>query len=399
MVMSTPKKKQLTKTQAYNAIMNTAYQPSSGARQRKRPTTTEKTRSIPQEKESRRWLTWKKAILLLFLIILTPFLVIGIWDLRNFSNATQKLFGTSNAFGILAQTPPESTDGRTNILLVGYSADDPNHGGAMLTDSIMILSMNKDKQSGYMLSVPRDLYVTIPGHGKAKINEAYQDGERAGFAEEGYSPGGVGLLEKVIAENFAITIHNYALIDYATVRDVVDALGGVTVTIDSPDERGIYDPNFQPQEGGPLELSNGQHTIDGQTALRLTRARGATYGSYGFPQSDFNRTQNQQQVLAAIKNELNWKLVLDPRTNGKIFNAVGNNVKTDIKLSEVIPLYRMFTSVPSDKLQSVSLNNIDEKNLLRSYRTPTGQSALIPAAGMNDYDAIQAVIAQFNTTH
>ncbi len=380
--------------------MNTAYQPASAARQRKRLNGSEApVQAAPRQKESKRWLTWKKAILLLFLLILTPFLVIGIWDLHNFSNATQKLFGTSNAFGILAHTPPDSTDGRTNILLVGYSADDPNHGGATLTDSIMILSMNKDKKSGYMLSVPRDLYVMIPGHGRAKINEAYQDGERAGFAEEGYSPGGIGLLEKVIAENFGITIHNYALIDYATVRGVVDALGGVAVTIDSPDERGIYDPNFQPEEGGPLELSNGQHTIDGQTALRLTRARGATYGSYGFPQSDFNRTQNQQQVLAAIKNELNWTLVLDPRTNGKIFSAVGDNVKTDIKLSEVIPLYRMFTSIPSDKLQSVSLHDIDKKNLLRGYQTPSGQSAVIPVAGISNYDDIQAAIEQFNTTY
>src|SRR5690606_41148422 len=66
-----------------------------------------------------------------------------------------------------------------------------------------------------------------------------------------------------------VEIHNYAIFDYAAVRDIVDALGGITVDIKSPDERGIYDPNFQPQEGGPLQLPNGPQKIDGQTALRL----------------------------------------------------------------------------------------------------------------------------------
>lgn len=384
-----PAKKQLTKTQSYNALMNTSYQPATG---RRKPVARDIEADTEQTEEKKRWLTWKKGILLFLLLLLTPFLIIGIWDLKNFSNATSKLFGTGNAFGILAQTPPKQTEGRTNILLVGYSADDPNHGGATLTDSIMVLSLNKDKKTGYMLSIPRDLYVDIPGEGYAKINEAYQDGERASFNEAGLPPGGIGLLEKTVSQVTGLEIHNYALINYTAVREIVDALGGVIVNIQSPDPRGIYDPNFQPHEGGPLKLSNGQQEIDGQTALRLTRARGATYGSYGFPQSDFNRTQNQQLVLNAIKSELNWKLVLDPRTNGKIFSAAGNNIQTDVKLAEVIPLYRMFTSVPADQLKSVTLNNVNEVNLLRSYRTRAGQSALIPAAGIDSYEDIQSAI-------
>jgi len=373
----------------YHKLVNTAYQPTTT---RRRPLSEESLLKTQPEEDKKRWFTWKKGLLLFFLVLLTPFVVIGIWDLKNFSNATSKLFGSSNAFGILAQTPPKSTDGRTNILLVGYSADDPEHGGATLTDSIMVLSLDKDRKSGYMLSIPRDLYVDIPGEGYAKINEAFQDGERSGFHEPGAPAGGMGLLEKTVTQVTGLEIHNYALINYTTVREIVDALGGITVNIQSPDPRGIYDPNFQPQEGGPLKLPNGPQTVDGQTALRLTRARGATYGSYGFPESDFNRTQNQQLVLNAIKAELNWKLVLDPRTNGKIFNAVGNNIQTDVKLSEVIPLYRMFTSVPNDQLKSVTLNNINDVNLLRGYTTRLGQSALIPAAGIDNYEDIQAAI-------
>src|SRR5690606_38271004 len=138
----------------------------------------------------------------------------------------------------------------------------------------------------------------------------------AGFREPGYPPGGIGLLRKIVSENLGMELHYHALVNYGAVREIVDALGGITVDVQSPDERGLYDPNFQEFEGGPLLLQNGPQTVDGVVALQLTRARGATSGSYGFPQSDFNRTQNQQLVVGAILRELNWTLVLDPRTNG-----------------------------------------------------------------------------------
>lgn len=377
-----PKKYDLHRTMSYSPGGSAATTSLSGAKFAKENT---------EDKKKKRLFGWKRILLLLFLILLTPLLVIVIWDLKNFSKASQSLFGSSNMFSLLATDQLKSTnDGRTNVLVIGYSADDPGHGGAKLTDSIMVMSLDKPNKTGYTLSIPRDLYVNIPDYGKAKINEAYQAGER----KTGSPAGGVSLLSDVITENFAIDIHYYVIIDYGATKNIVDALGGVTVNIESPDPRGIYDPNFKPEEGGPLKLPNGPNQIDGQTALRLTRARGATYGSYGFPQSDFNRTQNQQKVLSAIKSELNWKLVLDPRTNSKIFEAVADNVQTNLKISEVIPIYRLFTSIPADQLTPITLNDVNKVNLLASYRTPSGQSALVPAAGINDFSDIQQALKQ-----
>jgi polyisoprenyl-teichoic acid--peptidoglycan teichoic acid transferase len=337
---------------------------------------------------------WKRLLVLLIVTLFALILVIGIWDLHNFSGASNKLFGTGNLFSMLNTGQLGENNGRVNILLVGYSADDPGHAGAQLTDSIMVMSLNKADRSGYMLSVPRDLYVNIPGYGHAKINEAYQAGQLNGFNESGYPSGGMGLLEKVIADNLGIQVQRYAIFDYGAVKEIVDALGGISVTIQSPDPRGIYDPNFKPVEGGPLKLENGTHVIDGQTALRLTRARGSTYGSYGFPLSDFNRTKNQQQVLTAIKSKLNWTLVLNPRKNGQIFNAAADNIKTDIDVSEVLPLYSLFNGVSTANLKPVTLNDVNGVNLLRGYFTPTGEDALIPAAGINNFSRIQEAISQ-----
>lgn len=337
---------------------------------------------------------FRRFFVAILLLILTLALVIAVWNLRNFSSASKKLFGTGNTFSVLRTTPLNSSnDSRVNILLIGYSADDPGHEGATLTDSIQVLSLNQATNTGYMLSIPRDLYVRIPDYGQAKINEAYQAGEAANFNEPGYAPGGPGLLQKIIDETFEIKIGYYTIINYAAVKSTVDALGGVTVNIQSSDPRGLYDPNFRPQEGGPLKLANGPQHLDGQTALNLTRARGATFGSYGFPQSDFNRTQHQQQVFAAIREKLSWELLLHPQKNGRIFDAVASNIQTNIKISEVIPLYRLLKQVPDSSLKPVNLREFNGVNLLASYTTPYGQSALIPAAGIHDYDQIQKAIS------
>lgn len=336
-------------------------------------------------------------LLLILAICLGLILTIIAWDIRNFSNASQKLFGTDNAWEVLRTQPlKRAPNGRTNILLVGYSIDAPGHGGADLTDSILIVSLDQTKQSGFMLSVPRDLYVDIPGYGTARINEAHQAGEALDFRESGRPRGGMGLLQKVISETFDIELHYYALINFTSVKEIVDALGSIDVTINNEDPRGIYDPAFPPEQGGPLKLANGTHTIDGQTALRLARARGASYGSYGFPRSDHNRTQHQQQVFMAIKHKLDWKLVLDPRTNGKIFDAAGDNIKTDLTIGEVIPFYRLLTNVPNGDLKPISLSDINKQNLLTGITTPSGQQVLIPRAGMADYSEIQATVKQLS---
>src|SRR5207253_1888626 len=90
--------------------------------------------------------------------------------------------------------------GRVNVLVVGYSVDDPGHPGASLTDSIILLSMNTTNHSGYMLSIPRDLYVKIPGGGYGKINEAYKDG-------------GMNTLEQIVSNDFGTTVDYYMLVN------------------------------------------------------------------------------------------------------------------------------------------------------------------------------------------
>src|SRR5688500_7781626 len=94
---------------------------------------------------------YKRVLAIALIMVVIPIVVIGIWDYKNISNASKKRFGTVNLVEAVPPASIEGSDGsRVNILVVGYSADDPGHAGGNLTDSIMILSLHKENKTGYM---------------------------------------------------------------------------------------------------------------------------------------------------------------------------------------------------------------------------------------------------------
>lgn len=342
---------------------------------------------------------WKKVLKRTLIVLALLLVLAGVWVGWKFVSNGVKIFGWNGLKDIFTSKELRGEDeGRVNILLAGNSTDDPGHSGAALTDSIMIVSINtKDKEhkDGYIMSIPRDLYVDIPDAGYAKINEAYQDGENANFREPGYAEGGMGLLQKTVAQHFGIKIHYYALVNYTALKQAVDAVGGVQITVASSDPRGLYDPSPDLANGRkPLvDLPNGTVTLTGAEALGLARARGHGYGSYGFGTSDFARTEHQRQILVGLKDKAASAGTLsNPIKLGQLFDSMGNNVETDLELGEARRLYDLIKEISSQKIKSVSLNDVDGKNLLQSYRTRFGQSALVPAAGIDDYSEIQAYL-------
>lgn len=360
-------------------------------------------RQRPAASKSRRSIPWKKIFkrtsLALGLIVL---LTAGWFGWRLFENS-KRVFGDSNIFGFLNATKLKGEDqGRTNILLAGVSTDDPGHSGAELTDSIMLISIDTTNKQAFMLSIPRDLWVDIPDYGYSKINAANAYGEGDGYSQPGYPEGGMGLLEQTLSETLEVPIHYYAKLNYSALRDAVNAVGGITVNIQSSDKRGLYDPNISKADQGPLKLPNGEQTIDGQTALNLSRARGDPTNdgriAYGFEKSDFTRTEHQRMLLLALKNKVaSSSTFTNPVKLAELLEVVGKNTKTDLQPGEFRRLYDLGRQIDSNNINSLSLNDANGVNLLASYRTADGASALIPAAGVSDFSDIQLYIKKAMT--
>ena len=355
--------------------------------------------NVHAHKKERSWrrIAKRTSIVTVVLIVL-----VGGWLGFKFARNTTKVF-KGNIFGIFKTTKLKGEDkGRVTILLAGNSADDPGHSGANLTDSILLVSIDTVNNNGYMLSIPRDLWVDYGtdecslGY-SGKINAVYECGEDVNFNEAGYPKGGMGLLEKDVEEYFGVDINYYALINYTALRDAVNAIGGVDYTVDSDDPRGIYDPSFDYYTRGPLvKLSNGKHTLNGQQALNLARARGDAYGAYGYPRADFTRTEYQRQLLLAIKDKsLSIGVLSNPAKVSSLSDAIGNNVKTDFRTDEIRRLYDLSKLINNNNVRSVGLADTNV-NLITTGPI-NGVSAVIPRAGVGNYTDIQAFIKRLTS--
>ncbi len=342
-----------------------------------------------QKQKGRFKRTLKKVLKIFGIILLVAVLAFG----ARFYKDIAKLTGNRNPFSLFGAFRPAHLDnenGRINILVAGNSADDAGHNGASLTDSIMVMSVNTRNNTAMMLSVPRDLWVNVPGNGHSKINAAY-------------TYGGMDALKGVIEDNLDIPIHYTVLVNYSAFRDLVNAVGGITIKIDSPDRRGIYDSSLDYTTRNCCALAkypNGSVNLDGKQALNLARARGDGYGSYGFPGTDFTRTEYQRKMLLAIKDKASsTSVIANPFKVSNLVDAVGRNVKTDLQLSQLQTLYTYMKKIPDNKIDSYNINTLkgDNTTMLANYTTKDGQSALIPAAGIDDFAEIAAQIQKLFT--
>ncbi|WP_405582330.1 LCP family protein [Streptomyces sp. NBC_01190] len=208
-----------------------------------------------------------------------------------------------------AALPPPSKDGSETFLLVGLDArsDLPTTGkdakapewkpGAQRSDTMMLVHLPADHSHAYVVSLPRDSWVSIPGHGQAKLNAAF-------------SWGGPPLLIDTVQRLTRVKIDHLAVIDWSGFKKLTDAVGGVDITVDKTVSR-LHGP------GGVWTA--GTHHMDGGEALDYVRER------YGLPNGDLDRTHRQQNFLRAVlakmlsggtfSNPLKLKRTLDQVTS------------------------------------------------------------------------------------
>jgi LCP family protein required for cell wall assembly len=327
-------------------------------------------------------LLWSIIFLLLGAIAYGVFFLRKLNSLGNQINAgqtgqkAQTLFDTITSIAQLTKNNSlelKNSDGeRINILLLGVAGR--GKPGQNLTDTIMIANINLKTNQVALLSLPRDLYVSVPNSNwQTKINTIYQSGLNNTKNEtEAITP----LLE-TIKEITSLDMHYYAVLNFDGFKKVIDAIGGVNVA----NERDIYDarypgPNYSYET---FDLKKGFQHLDGDLALKYARER------HDDPLGDFGRAKRQQQIIQATKNKLfSTSTLFNIRSVNDLFDALGENVKTNLTPRELESFFELSKKLDTDNIINAAVDAWNKDSLLKVshvFYDNTPAFILIPRVG------------------
>ena len=226
--------------------------------------------------------------------------------------------------GSVIELAPWDGQSRYTIIVAGLDRREDQTNEPVRTDSLMLVSIDPADRSIGLLSIPRDLWVEIPGQeDRDRINRAYFLGEVRGAG------GGPRLLQQTVSWNLGMRVHNYVLVDFKVLVDFVDLLGGIEVTIDYT----INDERYPDNNYGydPFYLAPGTHVLDGEDALRFARTR---HGN-----NDVLRAGRQQQVLGGIRERvlsINFLQLMVQLP--ALLGSLNENLQTGLDLQQIVQL-------------------------------------------------------------
>ena len=264
-----------------------------------------------------------------------------------------------------ATPPPLDSKQRINILLLGSDNDQKFPQDALLSQTMIVVSIDPATHQVTLLSLPRDLWVPIPGYASAKIDLAY-------------AKGGPSLARATVEKAFKIPIHYYAWVGLSGLVRVVDRVGGVDIDVLHPVLDDNYPNDFSDSGYGTerVYLAAGPQHLDGRHALQYVRSR------HGDLLSDFGRSIRQQQVLLAIQQRTaGMDLVTALPSFARDLNG---HVKTDLDLLRLTQLMLFMRGLhPGDVHQAFITPYV------RDAVSPDGQQILLA-----DWPAVDRYLRQ-----
>ena len=346
------------------------------------------------------------------------------------SHVINKVAPNSNVLGSLAKNLPivenkldGEEEGRVNVALLGMRGKGVD-GGGTLADTIMVLSIKKyedaegsDQYKAAMISVPRDLYVTMPGTtSNMKINSVYHFGEQKGVGK------GMEAMKQILQDITGQQIHYAAEVNFEGFKQIVDTLGGIEVSLEEEfiepvqfheekvcdgekggvfvvksgnyetkiDDRGKvvaqYPLCYNKTEecGGVFTVPAGVSILDGEKALCYVRARATS--------SDFDRARRQQEVIGQVKQKaLSIGVLSDFGKMQEMFNALAENANTDMELWEMQRFYDIYQKMGNDIPVEHKVLENSEEGLLYSHEGDERGYILMPRG--DTYDEIREMFA------
>jgi len=258
-----------------------------------------------------------------------------------------------------AEPPPWTGNSRVTVLLMGLDYRDWLAGsGAPRTDTMMLVTIDPLTMQAGMLSIPRDLWVEIPGFGFNRINTAYTYGE-----SNRLPGGGPGLAVKTVESVIGVPIQYYAVIDFSAFERMIDEIGGVDVLVT---ERIKISPIGQTS----LWLEPKPHHLDGAQTLAYARVRKGAG-------DDFGRAQRQQQVaLAIIDRVVGFNMVPTLISKApRLYQEISNGIRTNMSLQDMVSLGWLAVHVPKTDITN---GVISPPKMVGFYTRPDGAQVLRP---------------------
>ncbi len=254
----------------------------------------------------------------------------------------------------------EANQDIVNILLIGAATNNPNNPG--LTDSLMILSINRTAGVVSAVSIPRDLYVYLDRFKMQKINTAY-------FYGEENRVDGFKVLTDAVLYNLGLKIDYYVRVNYTGFGDIIDSLGGINITVDCViRDWKLKSPELDKQVADNYEiftLDIGRWHMDSELALWYVRSRKTS--------SDLDRGRRQQDMLRAIWRKIRASNMLQslPQT----WNVLSQNVITNMTLADVAGMLPLALNIDTSDIRYFTFRQLHE--VVNAY-SPKGQAVLVP---------------------
>ncbi len=264
---------------------------------------------------------------------------------------------------IIANPLPQRWSGhdRVTVLILGIDQRCDQEGPTR-TDTMMLLTMDPVGLTAAALSLPRDLWVEIPGFGVDRINQAHFLGD-----VYDYPGGGPALAVDTIEATLGIQVDYYTTVNFDAFVEFVDEIGGIDIDVPEDIEDDTYPDNCYGYD--PFYITAGEHHLDGQSALKYARTR-ATFGG------DVDRAGRQQQVVMAVRDKI-LKVDMVPQLLTRapvLWRIFQRNVETDLTLNEAIQLGLLVQDIPGESIRTEVL----DYDYVYNEVTPDGQAVLIP---------------------
>jgi LCP family protein required for cell wall assembly len=260
-------------------------------------------------------------------------------------------------------TPWNGTS-RFTILFMGLDRRPGESGLAYRTDTMLLVSIDPISNSIGVLSIPRDLYVEVPGYNQLqRVNTPMVLGE---LRQPNFGP---QLAMQTVQYNLGIRVHDFVAVDFNSFIRFIDTIGGLEIDI----PYNISDPLYPDMNYGydPFYIRAGRQVLDGATALKYARTR---HGD-----NDFQRAQRQQLVMYAVKDQLTQAdrlpqlIVQSP----SLWAALQDGVYTGLTLDQIIQLGLYLKDIPSENIRAGVVNEA----YTVGYTTPQGAQVLVPDRG------------------